>query len=462
MQKEKNKLFGTDGIRGRANEYPMTGEVIMQVGRAAAYFFRMQKEAAQPAFATRNRPKILIGKDTRLSGYMIEMALASGICSLGVDVLLIGPMPTPGIAFLTQSMRCDAGIQISASHNEFADNGIKVFSATGYKLPDAHEEEIERLVFSKELEKLRPTADHVGKAFRIPDALGRYIVQLKNVFPKDLDLQGIRIVLDCANGAAYKSAPAVFEELGAEVIKKGINPTGLNINDKCGSLYPENVATATVEYRADIGISLDGDGDRVVLADETGAVLDGDQIMAICALEMKKKKQLLQNTVVTTPMSNFGFELALQKENISVIRTHVGDRYVMETMKNQGYNFGGEQSGHIIFLDHATTGDGVVAALKVLEIMKRRGEKLSQLKNCIQLLPQVREDVKVARKNFSEHQEIQKEIKSVEKILGTRGRIFVRPSGTEPIVRVMVEGEDFKQIQSMAKKVASMISHLLN
>lgn len=462
MSSSNNKLFGTDGIRGTANEYPMTGELVMQVGRATAYLFRNQVESRRDPHGRHRKAKILIGKDTRLSGYMVEMALASGICSLGVDVLLIGPMPTPGIAFLTQNMRCDAGIQISASHNQFADNGIKIFSADGYKLPDSQEAEIERLVFSKELEKFRPTADHVGKAFRIDDALGRYIVQLKNAYPKDLTLQGLRIVLDCANGAAYKCAPLVFEELGAEVIKKGVNPSGLNINDKCGSLFAENVAAATVEYRADIGISLDGDGDRVILSDENGEVIDGDQIMAICAMYMKDQGTLAKNTVVTTPMSNLGFEVAMKNNGINVIRANVGDRYVVEAMKKDGYNFGGEQSGHIVFREHATTGDGVVAALKVLEAMRRSGKKLSELKHCMKHFPQVREDVRIARKDdLKKYKDITDEITAAEQALGTKGRVFVRFSGTEPIARVMVEGEDLRQIQVISKKIAGLITRHL-
>lgn len=452
-----SKLFGTDGIRGTANIYPMTGELVMQVGRATAYLFRNQVE-----MKPKKRPKILIGKDTRISGYMIEMALASGICSLGVDVLLIGPMPTPGIAFLTQSMRCNAGIQISASHNHFEDNGIKIFSHDGFKLPESQEAEIERLVFSKELEKFRPTAEHVGKAYRIDDALGRYVVQLKNVFPKDLDLGSLRIVLDCANGAAYKAAPFVFEELGAEVIKKGVSPTGQNINDNCGALYPENMAAATVEYRADIGIALDGDGDRVTLADENGDIIDGDQIMAICALEMKKTGELKNNTVVTTPMSNLGFELGLKKNGIDVVRADVGDRHVVAEMLKGGFNFGGEQSGHIVFLDHATTGDGIVGALKVLEIMRRTGQRLSQLKNCITLFPQVRENVKVKKKeDLDNYKEIKDEISAAELELNGKGRVFVRYSGTEPIARVMVEGEDLQQIQGISKKIAGTIARHL-
>ncbi len=452
--KEKTKLFGTDGVRGIANQYPMTGELVMQIGRATAYLFRSQN--------LRRKTKILIGKDTRLSGYMVEMAMASGICSLGVDVLLIGPMPTPGIGFLTQSMRCDAGVQISASHNPFYDNGIKIFSSNGFKLPDEQEAQIERLVLSTELEKFRPTADHVGKAFRIDDALGRYIVHMKSTFPKDLDLQGVRVVLDCANGAAYKSAPAVFEELGAEVIKKGVNPTGLNINDKCGSLFPENVAVAAVEYRADMGISLDGDGDRVILSDENGEIVDGDQIMAICALEMKKRGELKKDTVVCTPMSNLGFEKALSQVGIQVVRTQVGDRYIVETMRKENYNFGGEQSGHIIFLDHATTGDGVIAALKILEVMRRTGKKLSELKTCVKLFPQAKEDVKVTKKEpFNSIKEISEEIQAAQKILGNKGRVFVRYSGTEPIARVMVEGEDSHQVQNLSKKIAGSILRYL-
>ena len=356
---------------------------------------------------------------------MIEMALASGICSLGVDVLIIGPMPTPGVAFLAQSMRCDAGIQISASHNPFDDNGIKIFGADGYKLPDSAEEEIERLTFSKDIEKFRPTADHIGKTFRIEDALGRYIVQCKNSFAKDLNLQGMRIVLDCANGAAYKAAPFVFEELGAEVIRKGVNPTGLNINDKCGALFPENVAASTVEYRADIGISLDGDADRVILADENGEVVDGDQIMAICAIEMKNRGVLAKNTVVTTPMSNFGFQVGLKEQGIDVVVANVGDRYVVESMRKNGYNFGGEQSGHLVFLDYATTGDGIVGALKVLEVMKRTGKPLSELRKCIKLYPQVKENVRITKREPIEGlKEVQKEIKGAEEAIGSRGRVL--------------------------------------
>lgn len=467
------KLFGTDGIRGLANEFPMTGEMAMAVGRAIAFVLRNTPQATvkssmpvglKPLESSKpvRRAKIVVGKDTRLSGYMIEQALASGICSMGADVILIGPLPTPGVAFVTQSMRADAGIMISASHNAYHDNGIKVFSADGYKLPDEVENEVERVVFSKEMDKARPTGDLVGKAYRIDDVHARYLVFLKSLFPKDLDLLGVRIVLDCANGAAYKVAPLVFEELGAEVIKKGVNPNGLNINDKCGALYPENIAGATVEYRADIGISLDGDGDRCILSDENGEIVDGDQIIGLCALQMARENSLRKNTVVTTPMSNVGLELTLQEHGISMVRAQVGDRYVVDTMRKNGYSLGGEQSGHIVFLDQSTTGDGIFAALKVLEAMRRTGKSLSELKKAIRLFPQVREDVRVMRKEpFENHVEIAKAIASAQAALKDKGRVFVRYSGTESVARVMVEGEDPEQINHLSRSIATSIQRVL-
>jgi phosphoglucosamine mutase len=469
-----SKLFGTDGIRGLANENPMTGEIAMAVGRAVAYVLRTDPTSKQvrssvpvglkPLESSRpvRRAKIVVGKDTRLSGYMIEQALASGICSMGADVILIGPLPTPGVAFVTQSMRADAGIMISASHNPYYDNGIKIFSADGYKLPDEMENEIERLVLSKEMDKFRPTADMVGKAFRIDDVHGRYLVFLKALFPRDLDLSGVRIALDCANGAAYKVAPLVFEELGAEVIKKGVSPSGLNINDKCGALHPEAIAGATVEYRADIGISLDGDGDRCILSDENGEIVDGDQIIGLCAMQMAEEKTLSKNTVVTTPMSNIGLELTLREHGIAMVRAQVGDRYVVDSMRKGGFNLGGEQSGHVVFLDQSTTGDGIVAALKVLEAMRRTGKRLSELKRAVKLFPQVREDVKVTRKEpFENHADIAKEIAAAQAALRDKGRVFVRYSGTEPLARVMVEGEDFREIQALSKKIAMSIRRIL-
>ncbi|MGZ3686857.1 MAG: phosphoglucosamine mutase [Bdellovibrionota bacterium] len=468
-----NKLFGTDGIRGLANEFPMTGEIAMAVGRAVAHVLRSSPEAGvkssvpmglKPLESSKpvRRAKIVVGKDTRLSGYMIEQALASGICSMGADCILIGPLPTPGVAFVTQSMRADAGIMISASHNAYHDNGIKIFSADGYKFPDEMESEIERLVFSREIDRYRPTGDLVGKAFRIEDVHGRYLVFLKSLFPRDLDLLGVRIALDCANGAAYKVAPLVFEELGAEVIKSGVGPNGLNINDKCGALHPESVASATVNYRADIGISLDGDGDRCILSDENGEIVDGDQIIGLCALQMAEENRLSKNTVVTTPMSNVGLEITLREHGISMVRAQVGDRYVVDTMRKNGFNLGGEQSGHVVFLDHSTTGDGVVAALKVLEAMRRTGKPLSELKKAIKLFPQVREDVRVSRKEpFENHMEVARAIATAQAALKDKGRVFVRYSGTEALARVMVEGEDLAQITTHAKSIATCIQRAL-
>ncbi len=469
----RQRLFGTDGIRGLANQFPMTGEVAMAVGRAVAHvLFSNPKTVVKSSIPVGLKPlesskplrraKIVIGKDTRLSGYMIEQALASGFCSMGADVIFIGPLPTPGVAFVTQSMRADAGIMISASHNRFEDNGIKIFTADGYKLPDELEDEIERLVFAKDQNSLRPTGDLVGKAYRIDDAHGRYLVFLKSLFPRDLDLLGMRIVLDCAHGAAYKVGPLVFEELGAEVIKKGVSPDGLNINEQCGALHPEAISGATVKYRADVGISLDGDGDRCILCDENGEIVDGDQIMGLCALQMAQENSLKGNTVVATPMSNLGLELTLRQNGISMMRAQVGDRYVVDALRKNGFNLGGEQSGHIVFLDQSTTGDGIVAALKVLEAMRRTGKPLSELKKAIQLFPQAREDVRVSRREpFENIPAIAHEIASGQAALGQGGRIFVRYSGTEALARVLVEGENLAQIQEIAKKIAESIqSHL--
>ena len=457
------KLFGTDGIRGLANQFPMTGEIAMAVGRAVAHVLRTHPIHRRSAAGTPERKaKIVIGKDTRLSGYMIEQALASGVCSMGADVILIGPLPTPGVAFVTQSMRADAGVMISASHNSYDDNGIKVFSADGYKLPDEVEAEIERLVFSKELDQKRPTAENVGKAFRIDDVHGRYLVFLKSLFPKDLDLVGLKIVLDCANGAGYKVAPLVFEELGAEVIKKGVSPDGLNINAKCGALHPELISAYALEQQADIGISLDGDGDRCILSDENGEIVDGDQIIGLCALQMYREGNLKQSTVVTTPMSNIGLEITLRNHGISMVRAQVGDRYVVDTMRKNGLNLGGEQSGHVVFLDQSTTGDGVVAALKVLEAMRRTGKPLSVLKKEIKLYPQVRKDIRVSKKEpFEKYPQILQAIQTAEGILKGKGRVFVRYSGTEPLARVMVEGEDFQQIETLSLSIAESIQRVL-
>jgi len=442
------KLFGTDGIRGVANIHPMTTEMAMQLGRGVAYIFKGPKK----------RHRIVIGKDTRLSGYMIENALVAGICSMGVDVLLVGPLPTPGIAFITASMRADAGIVISASHNPFQDNGIKIFSGDGFKLPDQLEDKIEELIQSDKIDSLRPTAAEVGKAFRVDDAVGRYVVYLKNTFPKALALDGMKVVLDCAHGAAYRVAPAVFEELGAEVVGLGIDPDGENINSQCGSLYPKVVMQKVKEEGADIGISLDGDADRAIFSDESGNMVDGDRIMAICADDLRKAKRLKRNTLVATVMSNLGLDLAMKERGIKVLHTKVGDRYVVEEMARGGYNLGGEQSGHLIFLDYNTTGDGVLSALQVLAVMKREGKKLSELAKIMNPFPQVLLNVRVRQKK--EVDQIPEAVSLMEKIqkkLADRGRILVRPSGTESLIRVMVEGENEKEISAYAKEIAECI-----
>jgi phosphoglucosamine mutase len=447
------KLFGTDGIRGVANVHPMTTEIAMQLGRAVAHIFKNKE----------GRHRILIGKDTRVSGYMLETALASGICSMGVDVLLVGPMPTPGIAFLTTDMRADAGIVISASHNPFQDNGMKIFCRDGFKLPDEKEGEIERLIFSKEIDSLRPTATEVGKAFRIDDAAGRYIVFLKKTFHRDLTLDGYKIVLDCAHGAAYKIAPHVFTELGAEVYPLGIEPDGVNINLDCGALHPEKLSQKVKEKGADIGIALDGDADRVIFVDERGTEVDGDHIMAMCAVDLLREKRLKKNTVVATVMSNIGLELALKKEGINLVRSKVGDRYILEEMRHHGYNFGGEQSGHIIFFDLNTTGDGILSALQVLAAMKKSNKTLSQLSAVMQKFPQVIENVEVThKKDIETVPEIRKAIAGAEEMLLGKGRILVRYSGTESLCRVMVEGQDEDEIQGIAHNIAQVIGNKLN
>jgi phosphoglucosamine mutase len=443
------KLFGTDGIRGVANIYPMTTEIAMQVGRAIAFIVKNKT----------GRHRIVIGKDTRVSGYMIENALAAGICSMGVDVLLVGPLPTPGIAFITTSMRADAGVVISASHNPFQDNGIKIFSNDGFKLPDEVEADIEELIFSQKMATLRPVAEEVGKARRIDDARGRYIVFLKNIFPKKQTLDGMHIVLDCANGATYGVAPYVLEELGAKVTSLGVSPDGKNINHKCGALHPELMAAKVKETGADIGLALDGDGDRLIVCDEKGRVVDGDHIMAICAKDLIKRKKLKKKTLVTTVMSNMGLEIAMKEMGGKMVRTNVGDRYVVEEMRKNGYSFGGEQSGHLVFLDHITTGDGNLAALRLLAIMRKRKKKLSELAKVMTSYPQVLNNVRTSSKiDLDNFPGFQKAVKKMEKKLGESGRILVRASGTEPVIRVMIEGEKKKTIQTMANELGKMIS----
>jgi phosphoglucosamine mutase len=447
------KLFGTDGVRGVANTYPMTTEIAMQLGRAIAFLVKQQKTGSE------HSSRIVIGKDTRLSGYMIENALASGICSMGVNVLLVGPLPTPGIAFITTGMRADAGVVISASHNPFQDNGIKIFSKDGFKLPDGEEAIIEDLIFSKKMDSLRPVAEEVGKAARIDDAKGRYIVFLKNTFPKRYTLDGIHIVLDCAHGATYGVAPHVFEELGAKVTSIGVQPDGKNINHECGALHPEVMAEMVRNEGADLGIALDGDGDRLIVSDEQGKIVDGDQIMAICAEEMIGRQKLAQNTLVATVMSNLGLEVAMERMGGKLVRTQVGDRYVVEEMLRNKYNFGGEQSGHLIFLKHNTTGDGILGALQLLVAMKKKERPLSELTQIMEPFPQVLKNVRITRKiALDQISGFSKKLITIEESLGTKGRILIRPSGTEPVIRVMIEGEDEKLIDEMACELCDFIA----
>lgn len=447
------KLFGTDGIRGTANQHPMTPEVVVRIGQAIGYLIR-KKIISSPSQANR----VVIGKDTRLSGYMIEQALSSGLNSMGVYVQLVGPLPTPGIGYLTRTMRAAAGIVISASHNAYQDNGIKIFGPDGFKLDDKLESQIEALVAGDELSKLLVASKEIGRTRRIDDAQGRYIVSAKSAFPLEYTLDGIRIVLDTAHGASYKVAPAIFEELGAEVIQVGNQPNGLNINDKVGALHPSLISQAVVQYRADVGIGLDGDADRVVLIDERGKIVNGDHILAMCAVHLKSKGLLKHNTLVVTQMSNFGLEKKMKELGIEVIKTNVGDKYVVDEMRKNGYSLGGEQSGHIIFLDHSTTGDGTVAALNVLSIMRETGKKLSDLSNIFEDVPQVLINCHVhSRVELSTLPGYNELVKEKEAELAGNGRIFIRYSGTEPLIRILVEGVDKKKITAMAEEIASFL-----
>ncbi len=440
------KLFGTDGVRGVANVDPMTAEVALQLGRAVAHVFKQRD----------HRHKVLIGKDTRLSGYMLETAMAAGICSMGVDVLLVGPLPTPGIAFLTRSLRADAGAVISASHNPFQDNGIKFFAATGFKLPDEVELEIEKLVLESSLDHLRPTATEIGKAFRIDDALGRYNVFVKNTFPRNLTLDGLRIAIDCANGSAYRVAPEVLSELGASVVAIGVDPDGENINRDCGAVHPEGLARTVVEQGCHMGIALDGDADRAILVDDKGAIVDGDEILTIAAGEMTRKGTLRKQTVVATVMSNLGLEQAVERLGGRVLRTPVGDRYVVEEMVRGGYSLGGEQSGHLVFLDETTTGDGMISALFVLARLVEQGRPLSELRRVMTRFPQVLVNVRVKEKReIEELASVVLAIRSAEKTLERRGRVVVRYSGTEALARVMIEGENADVIRRLADDIAA-------
>jgi phosphoglucosamine mutase len=443
------KLFGTDGVRGVANVEPMTCETVARLGMAVAARLRQ----------TGRHARIVIGKDTRLSGYMFESALAAGIVSMGADVWLTGPLPTPAIAFITSSMRADAGIVISASHNPYQDNGIKLFARDGFKLDDEVEAAIEQLMESDEILGLRAPPESIGYSHRIDDARGRYVVFCKATFPRERTLDGLRIVVDCGHGAAYRVAPAVFEELGARVIAIHHEPDGKNINDGAGALAPQEMCRRVVAEKAHLGIALDGDADRVVMCDEHGDIVDGDTVMALCGTRMLTAGTLAHGTVVGTVMSNLGLELALRRAGGKLVRTQVGDRYVVDEMRRSGYNFGGEQSGHLIFLDHATTGDGVVAALRVLAVMMGEEKPLSELSCCMERTPQVLVNVVVERRlPIDELPDVRRLIATIEHELGESGRVLVRYSGTEAKARVMIEGPDEAAIRARAEQVAAELA----
>ncbi len=451
---EARKLFGTDGVRGVANVEPVTAETALKLGRAAAHVFKQRTPQAKG----HGRHKIVVGKDTRLSGYMLENAIASGILSMGVDVLLIGPLPTPGVAYITRSLRADAGIVLTASHNPYEDNGIKFFRDDGYKLDDTIEAEIEELVFSGEIENIRPTAAEVGKAYRIDDALGRYVEFVKAAFPKGMTLEGLKVVVDVGNGAAYKSTPCVLRELGARLTVFNNTPDGTNINKRCGSLHPEVMCQAVRAVGADLGISHDGDADRVLLCDDKGELADGDDILAITGLDWLSRGQLAQHTVVATVMSNLGLDHTLKQAGGQVVRAQVGDRYVIEAMLKGDYNVGGEQSGHMIFRDYTTTGDGIITALQVLRIMMDKGLPLSELRKVCTKFPQVLINIPVKDKPAWETlPDVLALVKDAETALAGNGRVFLRYSGTEPKARILIEGRDGAVIKKHAEQIAGRI-----
>lgn len=444
----KPRLFGTDGVRGTANRYPMTADVALNLGRAVAKYF--QREGKHQT--------IVIGKDTRRSGYMLENALTAGICSMGGDVILVGPLPTAGIAYITQAMRADAGAMISASHNQFQDNGIKFFDPQGFKLPDTTEDELQELIDTGKLHPEEVTGESIGRAKRVEDATGRFVEFLKRAVPRKVTFDGLRIVVDAANGAAYKVAPTILTELGAEVIPIGVYPNGTNINKDCGSLHPDYMCSLVKKHNAHLGIALDGDADRLIMCDEAGEVLDGDAILAISATWMKSQGTLAKNTVVATVMSNMGFDKVMQDNGITVVRTQVGDRYVVQAMREGNFNLGGEQSGHMIFLDDGTTGDGVMSALQILSILVQKGITLGEAKKIYQAFPQILLNTAVRVKEpFDRHPAIHKSIVAAEKELNGKGRVLVRYSGTEMIARVMVEGENPDHIRRLAESVIETI-----
>ena len=443
----KRSYFGTDGIRGRANQHPMTAEVALRVGLAAGKMFMSSDD---------RRHLVVIGKDTRLSGYMIEPALVAGFASVGMDVVLFGPLPTPGVAMMTRSMRADLGVMISASHNSFQDNGIKLFGPDGYKLSDEKEAAIEALM-DQGLQEGLAGPERLGRVKRIDDAQARYVEIVKATFPRSKNLSGLRIVIDCANGAAYKVAPVALYELGAEVFPVGVSPDGTNINQKCGSTHPEAMIEAVKTYRADIGIALDGDADRLIVCDEKGQVVDGDQIMALIAADWAEHGRLQGGSVVATVMSNLGLERFLEGKGVGLERTKVGDRYVMEKMRSGGFNLGGEQSGHLILSDHATTGDGLVAALQVLAVMVQSGKPMSQLARQFDPVPQLLENVRHKGGAPLEHAAVKAAIADAEARLNGSGRIVVRASGTEPLIRVMADGDDARLVRQVVKDIAGAV-----
>ena len=443
------KLFGTDGIRGQANSAPMTADIAMKVAMATACVLRARRNG-------NSTDRVVIGKDTRLSGYMFEEAMAAGFVAMGMEVILTGPIPTPAIAMLTRSLRADAGVMISASHNPFQDNGIKLFGADGYKLDDALEKQIEEKI-DEDLSKHLALPADLGKASRLDDALGRYVEFIKASFPKGKTLQGVTIVVDCAQGAAYKVAPQVLWELEAEVVAIGVQPNGRNINDGYGATATENLQKAVVEHEADIGLALDGDADRLIVVDEKGRKIDGDQLMAAMALAMKKNGTLAKDTVVATVMSNLGFERMLNGQGISLIRTQVGDRYVVEAMRKGGYNLGGEQSGHMVLSDYSTTGDGLLAALQILAMLKDQEKPASAALHLFDPYPQILRNVRFERGKPLDDQQVKDAIAKAEKSLANDGRILVRASGTEPVIRVMAEGRDSKLVENVVGDVCAAI-----
>lgn len=444
------KYFGTDGVRGTANVAPMTAEIALKLGMAAGRSF----------IRGEHRHTVVIGKDTRLSGYMLEPALTAGFISVGMDVILVGPLPTPAVAQLTRSLRADLGVMISASHNPYQDNGIKLFGPDGFKLSDETELDIEHRMDNGLNEGLAPSAE-LGRARRMDDAIGRYIEAVKQTFPRGLRLDGLKVVVDCANGAAYKTAPAVLWELGAEVVKIGVDPNGTNINDRCGSQHPEGLSEAVVCHGADIGIALDGDADRVVLCDEKGAIIDGDQVLGLIGRSWKNRGELEGGAVVATVMSNLGLAKFLEREGLRLERTAVGDRYVVERMRTDGYNLGGEQSGHIVLGTHATTGDGTVAALQVLAELvqsdRPASEMLRVFEPCPQLLRNVRVSDKATADALLKGEALAAAVAGWEERLGTSGRILLRKSGTEPLIRVMAEAEDSAVVEDVVSDLCGII-----